>query len=63
MASIKIYNDVVGSPHTFIGITDDYGNTIYRGFDKSGYAYEKIKLKGQKMNDNLLIDVLNGTTT
>lgn len=32
MASIKIYNDVVGSPHTFIGITDDYGNTIYRGF-------------------------------
>lgn len=46
MASIKIYNDVVGSPHTFIGITDDYGNTIYRGFDKSGYAYEKIKLKG-----------------
>ena len=38
MASIRIYNDIKGIPHTFIGITDDNGNTIYRGFspEKTG---------------------------
>ena len=38
MASIRIFNDIKGIPHTFIGITDDNGNTIYRGFspEKTG---------------------------
>lgn len=38
MPSIRIYNDIKWIPHTFIGITDDNGNTIYRGFspEKTG---------------------------
>ena len=30
-----IYNDIVGVPHTFIGLLDEGGNEILRGFDFS----------------------------
>ena len=32
MPKVTIYTDTWGIPHTFLGITDSNGNTIYRGF-------------------------------
>jgi len=32
MPRVTIYTDTWGIPHTFLGITDSNGNTIYRGF-------------------------------
>jgi|GEM_PF-5310756 hypothetical protein len=42
MPKVTIYTDTLGAdwiPHTFLGITDKNGNTIYRGFspDKTGF--------------------------
>lgn len=54
MPRVTIYTDTWGIPHTFLGITDSNGNTIYRGFgpkkpglwgegvvkDDSGHEYQ-----------------------
>ena len=44
MPRVTIYTDTWGIPHTFLGITDSNGNTIYRGFGpkKPGLWGERV---------------------
>ena len=44
-----IYNDIVGLPHTFIGLLDEAGNEILRGFAPEATA---LKGKGKIFNEN-----------
>lgn len=48
MPKVTIYSDIDGFPHSFLGTTDNDGNTIYRGFypEKTGLAG-----KGQIKNE------------
>ena len=44
-----IYNDIVGLPHTFIGLLNEGGNEILRGFSPEVTA---LKGKGKIFNEN-----------